>query len=460
MTERTGADDESEALATLLRAPAETTSALSAVFEIIVLEGPNAGARFTIDGTGPSRVLVGQSPRCAVRLPDPHVSRRHAAFVHGNTPELRLVDLGSRNGTFVGGLRVSDVHLRGGEIIRVGDSSLRVDLVEAERSVPLSSATSFERMVGASVEMRRLYAILERVAATDVPVVIEGETGTGKELLAESLHARSKRAHGPFIVFDCTTVAPNLIESELFGHERGAFTGASTRRKGVFELAHGGTLFIDEIGDLDLALQPKLLRAIQRSEVRRVGGDQWIPVDVRVIAATRRDLDAEVQAGRFRDDLFFRLAVARLELPPLRARTGDIATLARHFWKELGGGDSPLPYAMLQRCETYSWPGNVRELYNEIARRLAFGDLHDVAAARAVDAAPGSSRGAASEDFIQSVLERDLPLLRARERVLDEFHRRYVERVVAQHDGNVTQAARASGIAHRYFQVLRARHPR
>jgi two-component system response regulator HydG len=436
-------------LSTELRPSVAADSTTAPAFELTVIEGPDEGQRFTLDGSGPARVLIGQSPVCAVRVTDRAVSRRHAAVHHGGA-ELRLWDLSSRNGTYVNGVRIVEAFLRGGEVVRVGATALRFALVEAARRVPISTATRFGRLVGSSVELRRLYPVLERVAASNVPVVIEGETGTGKELLAESLHEAGPRAGKPFVVFDCTTVAPSLIESELFGHERGAFTGAVSSRKGVFELAHGGTLFIDEIGDLPLALQPKLLRAIQRSEVRRIGGDKMIAVDVRVISATRRDLDAEVQAGRFRDDLFFRLAVARVDLPPLRARVGDIAVLAHHFWKELGGGERPLPYDVLQRCETYSWPGNVRELHNEIARRIALGEL-ELAARSGAPAQLGTG------DAIDEVLALDLPLARAREKLLDEFHARYVQRVVKQHDGNVTRAAAASGVAHRYFQILRAR---
>ncbi|MGZ5970699.1 MAG: sigma 54-interacting transcriptional regulator, partial [Polyangiales bacterium] len=437
---------ELDELSTELRPSVDSGSTTTPVFEVTVIEGPDEGTRFALDGTGPARVLLGSSPACAIRLTDRAVSRRHAALHHGGE-EVQLTDLGSRNGTFVNGVRVIEAFLRGGDVMRVGASALRLDLVESARKVPISSATRFGKLVGSSVEMRRLYPILERVAGSNVPVVIEGETGTGKELLAESLHEAGSRAGKPFIVFDCTTVAPSLIESELFGHERGAFTGAVATRKGVFELAHGGTLFIDEIGDLPLSLQPKLLRAIQRSEVRRVGGDKWIPVDVRVISATRRDLDAEVQAERFRDDLFFRLAVARVELPPLRAREGDVAVLAHHFWKELGGGDRPLPYDVLQRCEAYSWPGNVRELHNEIARRIALGEV-ELAARSGAESLPLVG------DSIDAVLALDLPLARAREKLLEEFHARYVERVVAQHGGNVTRAAAASGVAHRYFQIL------
>src|SRR6185295_1871125 len=187
-----------------------------------------------------------------------------------------------------------------------------------------------------------------------------------------------------FVVFDCTAVPPTLVESELFGHERGAFTGAIANRKGVFEQADGGTLLIDEIGDLEPHLQPKLLRALERSEVRRVGGTGWVKVDVRVLSATRRDLDKEVAAGRFRDDLYHRLAVTRIELPPLRKRRGDVALLARAFAARLGATLDAFGHETLARWEDYTWPGNVRELRNAVARRIALGELaaEDEAAAR------------------------------------------------------------------------------
>jgi transcriptional regulator with GAF, ATPase, and Fis domain len=440
---------DADELSTRVRPVDAAASAMSATFELAVVEGPDRGQRWFLDGTIPTPILLGQSPACGVRLSDPLVSRRHAAIAIGEEPHVRISDLGSKNGTHVNGVRVGDAFLRGGEVVHVGDSVLSLTVSQAAHPVPVSNATSFGRVVGSSLAMRRLYPLCEKLSASDVPVVIEGETGTGKEVLAESLHLMGPRAAKPFMVFDCTAVAPSLMESELFGHERGAFTGAHAQRKGIFERCDGGTLLIDEIGDLDPSLQPKLLRVLQRACVRRVGGDKWLPVDVRVLAATRRDLDVEVQQGRFRDDLFFRLAVTRIELPPLRARTGDVGVLAQHFWRELGGGDGPVPYDLLQRCESYAWPGNVRELYNEIARRIALGELRP----------PGRTRSSAPApaDFMEAVLEMNLPLTHARTRVTEEFQRRYVERVLAQHGGNVTRAAAASGLAHRYFQLLRAR---
>ncbi len=435
--------------------PTELQAALDAAgtgcFVLTIVEGPDQGQSFTLDGARPSRVLVGQSPACELRLTDPAVSRRHFSL-DVSEGELRLIDLGSTNRTFANGIVVSEGFLRGGEIVRVGSTAIRVDRVEQKGAATIPAATAFGRVIGSSLEMRRLYPLCDKVAKSDIPVVIEGETGTGKEVLAESIHAMSARAAGPFIVFDCTAVPPNLVESELFGHERGAFTGAVQQRRGVFELAQGGTLFIDEIGDLDIVLQPKLLRAVQRSEVRRVGGDRSFPVDVRILAATRRDLDHEVQAGRFRDDLFFRLAVARIELPPLRHRRGDVQVLASHFWSELGGSAGGPPPDLVQRYDAYAWPGNVRELFNAVARRIALGDADP--AARSV----ADERGAASPtDNLTEVLSENLPLPRARQKVVEELERRYVERVVEAHGGNVSRAAAASGLGHRYFQKLRAR---
>jgi transcriptional regulator with GAF, ATPase, and Fis domain len=290
-------------------------------------------------------------------------------------------------------------------------------------------------------------------------VIIEGETGTGKEVLAESLHEMSGST-GPFVVFDCTTVSPSLVEAELFGHERGAFTGAVNSRAGVFEEADGGTLFIDEIGDLELPLQAKLLRAIDRGEVKRVGGNKSIKVQARILSATRRDLDKEVAAGRFRDDLFHRLAVARIELPPLRERTGDIALLARRFAQEMGEPDA-LSAEVLARFEASAWPGNVRELRNAVARHIALGD--DEIARRgagenralASTAARGVASTAAGADWLVPLLSLPFPI--ARRKTLEEFERRYVEGSIAAHGGNVSAAARASGLALRYFRLVKAR---
>jgi two-component system response regulator HydG len=447
-----------ELRATVQRPKLDASERSEGAFRLLVSEGPDAGRTFDLDGSHPSRLLVGQSSACEVRLEDPQVSRRHAALdVVG--ARLRITDLGSTNGTTIDGVAITEGYAREGSVVRIGATALRVESLVPVPGARLGASSSFGRIVGGSLEMRRLYPLCERLAAADVPVVLEGETGTGKEALAESLHEVGPRASQPFVVFDCTAVPPSLVESELFGHERGAFTGAVTERRGVFEQAHGGTLLIDEIGDLELTLQPKLLRALERSEIRRVGGDRPIRVDVRILAATRRDLDHEVQAGRFRDDLFHRLAVTRVELPPLRRRLGDVPLLARHFCAELEGGDGVLPPDLLKRWEDYPWPGNVRELRNAVARRIALGDLADLggpAPGATAVAAPTTSRGATG-DIIDHVVALGLPIAVARERVVEEFRRRYIEAVLARNGGNVARAAAASGIARRYFQALKAK---
>jgi transcriptional regulator with GAF, ATPase, and Fis domain len=419
----------------------------SDIFVLTVVAGPDAGRELRLDASLPARVLVGASEACDLQLKDPAVARRHAALqITGG--RLHVADLASGAGTFVDGVCIGDAYLRGGETLRIGATTLVVSRQSGKVSGPLPRTASFGRVIGASEEMRRLYPLCERLADATVPVVIEGETGTGKEVLAESLHEQGTRAGKPFVVFDCTAVPPNLLESELFGHERGSFTGAVSSRRGVFEQADGGTLLIDEIGDLDLVLQPKLLRALERSQVRRVGGDRPVVVDVRVLAATRRDLDHEVQAGLFRDDLFHRLAVARIELPPLRARHGDVPELAAHFCRSLGADPAVLGAELLRRWEDYAWPGNVRELRNAVARHLALGDL-----------APHGKSGeyARIGDFIERVIAMELPLSDARDRVVDEFEQRYVAHMLEKNEGVVTKAARASGVARRHFQRVRAR---
>ncbi|MEO6418937.1 MAG: sigma 54-interacting transcriptional regulator [Polyangiaceae bacterium] len=419
---------------------------------VVVIEGPDAGKIFTLDPTTPSRILLGTSPVCNMRLTDPTVSRRHAAF-EPVAQRYRLIDFASKNGTFIDGVSVVEAYVRGGEIVRCGSTAMRLEVEAAEEQAPLPSAMRFGRLMGASVAMRRLYPLCERLAASRVPVIIEGETGTGKEVLAESLHEVCGGT-GPFVVFDCTAVSPSLVEAELFGHERGAFTGAVGSRAGVFEEANGGTLLIDEIGDLELSLQAKLLRVIDRGELRRVGGHKSIHVNVRVLAATRRDLDKAVAASRFRDDLFHRLAVARIELPPLRERAGDVTLLARHFAADMGATRDALSSELLARFNDYSWPGNVRELRNAVARYIALGEDE---VARQGQPATSQARKTPTKDWLEDIIDSQMPFPLARRRTLDEFERRYVERVLAAHDGNVSQAARASGLALRYFRLVKAR---
>jgi DNA-binding NtrC family response regulator len=445
-----GGDDEHS---TLLQHRFDASERPEGEFVLDVVAGPDAGKSFLVDGTEPSPPRLGQSPACSFRLTDPSVSRRHLALeLEGR--RLRVRDLGSRNGTFAGHLQIHDITLAGGETLRVGSSVVRVEW--RERGVPdsIPFADSFGRLIGASREMRRLYPLCAKLAASMVPVVIEGETGTGKEVLAESLHEAGPRASGPFVVFECTATPPTLMEAELFGHEKGAFTGASGMHRGVFEQANGGTLLVDEIGDLPLPQQVKLLRVIERGEFRRLGGERSIRVDVRLLVATRRDLDQEVEAGRFRDDLFHRLAVARVELPPLRQRKGDVPLLATTVWGELGG-QGALPHDLVSRWDRYDWPGNVRELRNAVARYLTLGELGlgEPNAAR-----PRPQPSVESFDaLVAGLLEQGLPLAVAREHLVDAFEQRYLAHVLARHGGVVTAAAQTAGIARRHFHRLLSR---
>jgi DNA-binding NtrC family response regulator len=407
-------------------------------FALLVTAGPEAGKRFFFDDAMPPRPLLGKGHLCELRLGDPSVSRRHAAFEitpHG----LRVTDLGSTNGTFVGSVRVADAWVGGGQTLKVGGTSLQVIELPGERVTKPSTAEAdgFGRLLGRSAVMRRLYPLFERAAQSNVPVLIEGETGTGKELLAECLHENGPRAAAPFVVFDCAAVSPASAEAALFG---------TVDAPGLFEQARGGTVLLDEIGELDTSVQPRLVRAIEKGELQRAGSTEWVKVDVRVLCTTRRDLDKEVQEGRFRDDLYYRLAVLRLELPPLRTRLEDVRFLAEHFHR-LAGGDAVLPKDLVERFAGATWPDNVRELANLVTRRVAMGEVEAHP--------PGAALGA---DPIEQVLAMDLPLPRAREQIVDAFERRYLERVLARHGGNVGRAAAASGIARRYFQILRARH--
>ncbi len=428
----------------------------AARYVLAVESGPDAGASFRVDGSlERSRLLIGHGPLCDIRLNDPKVSRRHAGL-EADERGLRYTDLGSTNGSRVNGVTVVEAFLRGGETIEMGSTVLTVHAgVPVEVALP--DALSFGKFHGASPQIRRLYPLFHKLAASDLSVIIEGETGSGKEVLAESLHDASARSNEPFVVFDCTTVSPNLIEAALFGHERGAYTGAVSAARGLFEEADGGTLFIDEIGDLELSLQAKLLRAVDKSSVRRIGGTRWIDVDVRIISATRRNLDAEVQAGRFRDDLLFRLGGARIDLPPLRARDGDIRLLAMKFWCELGGDPAALRSDLVDRLEGYAWPGNTRELRHAIVRYLALGD-ESLTPSKLSQVPQASREPRVVPDLLDAIIAEETTFAAGRQRLLDEFERRFVTSVLERHGGHVGKAAEAAGVGRRYFQEIRNRH--
>jgi DNA-binding NtrC family response regulator len=415
------------------------------------VEGPDAGASWRVDG---DRVRVGKSEGVDVVLRDNTVSRAHAEIlrVAGGT---LLRDLDSTNGTFVGGVRVREVYLEPGARFRVGNSQLVYAPEDEALEIAPSAAVQLGDLFGVSVAMREVFGAIERVAPTDVTVLLHGETGTGKELAARALHARSRRADGPFVVFDCGAVAAELVESELFGHERGAFTGALAARPGVFEAADEGTLFIDEIGELPLALQPRLLRVLEQREVRRVGSNQPRTVDLRVVAATNRDLRAEVAAGRFREDLYYRLAVVELRLPPLRERLDDVPRLAAHLLERAGvderiRGVSPEVEALFAQ---YWWPGNVRELNNVLLRAVPFCDGDTIG----LDALPPSIRDLPPAPAPWPDVS-GLPLKDARDVLLAAFERQYLVDLMERHRGNLTRASRAADMDPRSIARMLKKH--
>jgi transcriptional regulator with PAS, ATPase and Fis domain len=403
--------------------------------ELRVLEGPDRGIARRLDAGG---MRIGTGAVADLRLADRAVSRLHCELriVDG---AVRIADSGSTNGTFVDGVKIHVAELAAGARIRVGETVLGVVAAGERCAVELSARHRFGDVIGASVEMRRLYGILEKVAPTDTAVLIQGETGTGKELVARAIHDASPRARAPFVVVDCGAIAENLIESELFGHVRGSFSGAFADRRGLFEEADGGTLFLDEIGELPPLLQPRLLRVLESFEVRRVGGNTSRRVDVRVVAATNRPLARSVNDGTFREDLYYRLAVVEVLLPPLRARREDIALLAEHFFRRYAGDKEPMPAAYLSSLTSRAWPGNVRELRNYIERSVSLG----TAAAAVV-----------SSSAAEPTVPIHLPLKDARAAWTEQFELLYVRSLLEKTGGNVTRAAELAGVNRRSLQRM------
>jgi DNA-binding NtrC family response regulator len=425
--------------------------------ELVAVDGPSRGARARVDG---GQAKIGSAEGCALRLDDRAVSRLHLELdVKADGVTLR--DLGSRNGTFVADVRVRDVDLQPGAVVRCGASAFRIDRTDEPTFVAISERTSFGDLVGASLAMRQIYAVLERVALTQTTLLVEGETGTGKDVVARAVHGASSRAAGPFVPVDCGAIPENLFESELFGHVRGAFTGALQNRAGAFEEATGGTLFLDEIGEMPLAMQAKLLRAIETRRIRRVGESRETDVDVRIVCATNRRLSRMVNDGTFREDLYYRLAVVEVTLPPLRARREDIPAIAEHLYAKLrrdrGLPDSPgarLSDELLRSLSQRPFPGNVRELRNAIERAVTLGGAGGTSLHRpgAPPAAP-----AALPTGIESIVPLHLPLKEARDAWTSEFESIYVRTMLARTKGNVTRAAEQAGVTRRFLQRTIAR---
>jgi transcriptional regulator with AAA-type ATPase domain len=367
-------------------------------------------------------------------IDDASMSRLHAEL-RLDPDGYKLRDLGSTNGTHVRGVKIVEAFIKPDTVIAVGKSEIRfVALPDAVIS-PLWNQPRLCSLVGASAPMRYLFELIERIAQSDATVLVTGETGTGKEGVADAIHERSPRSKGPFIVLDCGAIPAQLFEDQLFGHEAGSFTGATRATTGVFEAANGGTVFLDEIGELPLELQAKLLRAVETRTIRRVGGTKPIQCDVRVIAATNRDLAVEVNRGTFRADLYFRLAVARLSVPPLRERREDIPLLVEHFIEQLGGRRPPDDFMGWAKAQP--WPGNVRELRNAVERATVLPTHPPTSDQASAMGVPPTSWPA---------VDVAIPFKVAKQRLVDEFDRRYLEALMTAHDGNISAAARAAGV--------------
>ena len=414
-------------------------------WRVRVIAGVDSGQQFHLER---GSLLVGSGTVNDLVLTDPRVSRSHLEL-RLREGGLQVRDLGSTNGTYEGSTRITDSILEGAAVLRLGDTRLAVE--PAHRDLPIdTSADRLGSLVGRSPPMRQLFGTIKQISKSDVGVLLEGETGTGKEELAEQIHEHSVRHERPFVVVDCGALAAGLVESELFGHVRGAFTGAVANRDGAFEAADGGSIFLDEIGELPQDLQPKLLRALEQRQVRRVGGNKVSDVDVRVIAATSRDLSEAVAGGAFRPDLFYRLAVVRLRVPPLRERLEDLPLIVRTLVQRIAGRELVIPDVVVEQLAKHHWPGNVRELRNVLSHAIAVRPDSDILELPALPTG-GVDLTAPSDSEIGDYRE-------AKKHAVAQFEVQYLARLLERHEWNVSAAAREAGVDRNYLHRLIKRH--
>jgi DNA-binding NtrC family response regulator len=412
-------------------------------------------------GNAVQRVLVHEGDVCRIGthasndlvLEDPSVSRFHCRIVP-DAAGWRLEDSGSLNGTCLQDLRILDAMLPGDAVLSLGHSVIRIAATAAAGRTLVPSMPSFGALTGTGRAMRKLFALLEKIAASDINCFIYGENGTGKELVATEIVQRGPRANKPFVVVDCGAISPTLVESELFGHVRGAFTGADRDRVGAFQAADGGTVFLDEIGELPIHVQPKLLRALEQREIRRVGETQARKVNVRVISATNRDLEREVNKGTFREDLYFRIAVITVRVPPLRDRPEDLPHLIRAF---LGSMDASanehlFPAEVIAELARHEWPGNVRELRNYVERSVVL-----QTARMSIPPGPSAGSGTPSPGNAREI-DVGVPFKVAKDALIDGFERAYLRALLDAASGNMTKAARMAGIDRMYLHRLVQKH--
>lgn len=438
---------------------------------LTVCGGPNQGAVFRIGG---SRIVIGRTAGVDMRLADPAVSQFHAELKLGPSG-LSVRDLGSRNGIWCNGLRIENAHIPSGSVLSLGQSLVRVDMVGTESPPP--QRVSFGNMVGESPAMQELFALLIRLSRSDLSVLIQGETGTGKEEAARALHHEGPRRKGPFVVLDATSLPEGLATSILFGHERGAFTGAMERRMGLFEAAHRGVLFIDEVGELSPPLQAMLLRVLQSREVTPLGTNKARTVDVRLICATWRDLRMMVNQGTFREDLYYRLAQATLWMPPLSERAEDVPLLVRRFLAdtativpERAARDiAPDALAALQ-ARTYR--GNVRELRSVVDRLALLAEGQAITAAdlqcemvlSGLRARSEGGREITTRSPVQvapnDTTSREEPQLfkEAKQTAIEAFERAFLVRLLERAGANLSRAAAFAGLERQNLRALLRKH--
>ena len=408
-------------------------------------------------------IRIGAHPKCDLMIDDDTVSRFHCE-IRKESGHYILSDQESTNGTYVGNLRIREVYLHAGCEFKIGNTILNFSPQIEDIKVESSQRSIYGSLIGASEQMRSLYGMLDKIAPSDLSVVIQGETGTGKELVAQALHEQSRRNQKPLVVFDCSAVPEHLIESELFGHEKGSFSGAIRTHQGVFEQAEGGTLFLDELGELSIHLQPKLLRALESGVIRRVGGERSVRVDVRVVSATNRNLQDMVEEGTFRQDLYYRLAKVHIQLSPLRDRGEDVVLIAQHFIQRLNEKNKGfrhiqgLHQSAQSALKSWRWPGNVRELRNVIERAYTFADHPHIYAEDLSHHIQQVQSKQTSEIIGFSTIDFDVPesfsLKEAKERIIASFEKEYLLQLLDKHRYNISAVSREAGIDRRHVYRL------
>ncbi|MBI2083094.1 MAG: sigma 54-interacting transcriptional regulator [Deltaproteobacteria bacterium] len=425
--------------------------------QLVVIEGSGKGKKFPLSR---SKFQVGKKETNDMVVDDKTVSRNHLEIVQSEDRYL-LRDLESTNGTYINDIRVKEAFLSPGDVIRLGKTRIEFTAFDEKVQIEPSTKEEFGPLRGRSRKMRQIFSILEKISPTNATVIIEGETGTGKDVVARAIHEYSPRKNKLFVVFDCGGVAENLIESELFGHVKGAFTGAVSSRRGAFEEANGGTIFLDEIGELSLDLQPKLLRALEQREVKKVGANDSAPIDVRVICATNRNLRKEVSEGRFREDLYYRLSVVKINVPPLRERPDDIGPLIEHCLATNKFNLKPdgslrvtrVDDDALKMLSRYQWPGNVRELINILERMVPLVEGNTIAGQH-VSYVFEQIEKEDDEATERMPVDMGLPFKEAKQKIVEGFEKDYLAALLRRNNYNISKTAREAGIDRKHIRNL------